>query len=83
MSHKYVLTNRKEIGIFRNNKAIKERRRQEITDSTLIALRRVHLALEKEHPALAHQGQQIVLKLKTLPHKRAVDIFNYYLADIQ
>jgi DNA-directed RNA polymerase delta subunit len=82
MATKYIPATKYEIQLYRRNKAIKENNRQEITDNSLIALRKVHLSQQKK----TEKFQKIAAKFNTVAkqqsHKRMLEIINYYLADI-
>jgi hypothetical protein len=83
MANKYIPANRKEIQLLRRNRAIKESSRSQITDNTLIALRRVHLKINKNSAEFEVTSIKFNDFLNKLNHKKIQDVINYYIADIQ
>ena len=82
MAIRYIPVNKNEIQLFRRNRAIKERSRQEITDKSLIALRRVHLALQKNDAAFTEAASEFSGFVKQQKHMQIMEVINYYIADI-
>jgi hypothetical protein len=83
MANKYIPANRKEIQLFRRNRAIKESSRTQITDNALIALRRVHLKKNNNSEDFEIASLRFNDFLNKLNHKKIQDVINYYIADIQ
>ena len=82
MAIRYIPVNKKEIQLFRRNRAIKERSRQEITDNSLIALRRVHLAQQKNDESFSETASKLADFVKQQKHQQIIEVVNYYIADI-
>jgi TRAP-type mannitol/chloroaromatic compound transport system substrate-binding protein len=82
MATKYIPANKNEIRNFRRERAIKERKRKEITESSYIALRRMYLQIRKENPAFEQTATKFNSYIKELKHNQAMDVFRYYVADI-
>lgn len=82
MATKYIPANKNEVQLFRRNRAIKERKRQEITDKTLIELRRFHLTQQKKTGTLEPIAFELNNYIKKQSNKRIIEVINYFLADI-
>jgi TRAP-type mannitol/chloroaromatic compound transport system substrate-binding protein len=82
MAIKYIPVNKNEIQLFKRNRAIKERNRQEITDNSLIALRKVHLSQKKENESFAETASNFTGFVKQQQHKEVINVINYFLEDI-
>jgi len=82
MAIRYIPVNKNEIQLFRRNKAIKERNRKEITDNTLIALRRVNLLQQKNSHSFLQTATVFTNFIRQQKHKQIINVINYYLADI-
>ena len=82
MAIRYIPINRNEIQLFRRNKAIKERNRKEITDNTLIALRRVNLLQQKKVHSFPKTATVFTDFVRQQKHKQIINVINYYLTDI-
>ena len=82
MAIKYIPANKYEIQLFRRNRAIKERNRQEISDNTLIALRRVYLFQQKKSASFENSAKKLNSFVKLQKNQRILEAINYYLADI-
>jgi len=82
MAIRYIPVNKSEIQLYRRNKAIKERNRQEITDNSLIALRRVNISQQKKDKSFCEAASEFTNFIKQQQPKQIINIINYYLADI-
>jgi len=82
MAIRYIPVNKNEIQLFRRNKAIKERNRKEITDNSLIALRRENLSQQKINKNFVKTASDLTSFIKQQEHKQVLNVVNYFLADI-
>ena len=82
MAIKYIPASKHEIQLFRRNRAIKERNRKEITDNTLIALRRVHLFQQKNTANFENSAEKLNSFIKLQKNQRVLEVINYFIADI-
>ncbi len=82
MSIKYIPKNKNEIMLFKREKALKERQREEITDNTLISLRRVNLHQQKKNEDFRSKILSLNEYINKQNTKKLVEIINYFIADI-
>jgi len=82
MAIKYIPRNSREIQIYRRERAIKEKNRTEITDNTLILMRRINLSYRKNNKSLEERFLLLNEYIKKQKLKKISEIINYFLADI-
>ncbi len=82
MAIKYIPQNRSEIQIYRRNRAIKERSREDITRNTLVELRKVNLVQRKRNESFAELAGAFTMLVKKQKNKNVMEVFNYFLSEI-
>jgi hypothetical protein len=80
MANKYIPANKKELQDYRRDKAIRERNRKSIIESSYITIRRTFLEKKKENPNLENLSKKLNQEMRKEKHNTTMDIFRYYFS---
>ncbi|MGI6369904.1 MAG: hypothetical protein GX372_08525 [Ignavibacteria bacterium] len=83
MAVRYIPQNRREIQLYRRERIIKEKNRDEITRNTLVELRKVNLHHRKVKQDFDELARAFTIYIKKQKHNKVVDVFNYFLSEIE
>jgi len=82
MPIKYIPATKREIRNYRQERAIKERNRKEITEASYITLRRLHLQFRKNNPSFETTANKFNTYIKGIKHNQTMDVFHYFVSNI-
>jgi len=82
MAIKYIPPTKRDVRNFRRERAVKELNRGTIIEESYIRLRKLHLQIRKNNPALEQVAANFNSYVRNTKHSTTMDVFHYFIANI-